>query len=129
MVPKATPYRLYVLAIDYAVDPASITLGYTDTLDNSSEWSPVLTAEGNLMITGGYMNHSNFKPSANVWLLHVSLHKAEAKADGFPWTWIILILVAGLASAVWFLSWRKHYHAESRFWLILQMLFIPFINK
>lgn len=108
------PNRLYVLTIDYAVAPAGMTLGYTAPLDISGEWTPVLTAEGNLMITGGYMNHSNFKPSANVWLLHVSQHKAEAKADGFPWTWIILILVAGLALAVWFLSWRKHHRAESQ---------------
>ena len=108
------PNRLYVLTIDYAVDLAGITLGYTDPLDISGEWTPVLTAEGNLMITGGYMNHSNFKPTGKVWLLHLGMQKAEAEINSIPWTWIILILVAGLALAVWFLSWRKHHRAESQ---------------
>jgi AraC-like DNA-binding protein len=42
------------------------------------------------------------------------MQKAEAEINSIPWTWIILILVAGVTSAVWYLSWRKHHRAESQ---------------
>lgn len=64
--------RVYVVAIDYAMSPAQLTFYYTDVLADAYIDNPILTADGDLMLTGGVPQGSNFKPTAATWLIHIS---------------------------------------------------------
>ncbi len=79
--------RLYVLAVDYTHQPAPLTLYYTDPLENIGLQTPILTAEGNLLMAGGFANN-NFTPQASAVLLHVA--PASPAATAFPWLWLLL---------------------------------------
>jgi AraC-like DNA-binding protein len=61
----------YVVAVEYDKRPAPLTLYYTDPLKDFGFITPVLTPEGDLVITGG-LAHDNFYPFSAVWLLPVS---------------------------------------------------------
>lgn len=55
-----TTNRLYALCIDYANNPATLKLYHTDPLPEAGMLTiPVLTAEGNLMLTGGVGTEPN----------------------------------------------------------------------
>ena len=96
--------RLYALCIEYAQRPAALTLYHTDPQPEAGMASiPVLTPEGNLVLTGGIglENNANFSPRSSVWLLRFY----EDSDSGFSaslWQWIglavvlLLILMAGL---------------------------------
>lgn len=64
--------RVYIVAIDYAMSPAQLTFYYTDVLADADIDNPILTADGDLMLTGGVPQGSNFKPTAATWLIHIS---------------------------------------------------------
>lgn len=99
--------RVYVLIIDYANVPARLTLGYTDLLTDCDAINPILTEDGNLMLTGGIPTGNNFQPTASTWLLHVS-PKAQMAGIGFPlWGWAIAILAAVALSALIFWVVRR----------------------
>lgn len=101
--------RLYVLTIDYAHNPANLTLGYTDPLEDCDGGNPILMADGNLMIVGGLPHQDNFQPSAAVWLLHVNGQPLATTSNSgvSVWPWIIaIILVLGIA--ILFVLNRKH---------------------
>lgn len=82
--------RQYVLAIDYARQPAALTLYYTDTLEYSSITIPIVTPEGNLILAGG-ISGNNYKPMSSVWLYRfgtpppTSISLASLKS---PWLWV-----------------------------------------
>ena len=57
-----------MLRVDYDKRPAPLTLYYTDPLPDFGDTTPVLTPEGNLVITGG-ITDDNFAPFASVWPL------------------------------------------------------------
>lgn len=61
--------KKFVLAINYAERPATMKCYYTGQRMASSVTLPVLTPDGNLVITGGFdSNTTNFDPTAEVWL-------------------------------------------------------------
>ena len=61
--------KKFVLAINYAGRPATMKCYYTGQRMASSVTLPVLTPDGNLVITGGFdSNTTNFDPTAEVWL-------------------------------------------------------------
>ena len=86
--------RFYVLAVDYAQNPAPLTLYYTDPLENVGLQTPILTDEGNLLIAGGFADN-NFTPQSSAVLLHVSPNSLTATAFSPLW---LLIGVLGLVA-------------------------------
>ena len=105
--PEST--RLYTLCIDYDQTSANggvpLTLYFTDTLQVVPDCMPLLTPEGNLVITGGLTEGSNFTPSNAVWLLRVGGEPKVASGKGY-WIWILLCIVV-LAAILWVIRWRK----------------------
>ena len=88
--------RLYALCIDYSKTPAPLTLYHTDPLPEAGMRTiPVLTAEGNLMLTGGVgvEPNSNFSPVASVWLLRFNDDGSEVSAGISGWFWVLLAVV------------------------------------
>lgn len=88
--------RLYALCIDYSKSPAALTLYHTDPLPEAGMRTiPVLTAEGNLMLTGGVgvEPNRNFSPMASVWLLRFNDDGSEASAGINGWLWVLLAMV------------------------------------
>ena len=87
-------WRWYVLSVDYTVQPAALTLYYTDPVADFNVYPPTLTREGNLMIAGGLYHGSNFTPSKRVLLLRVGQEAAVAQGESNFWLMALLILVA-----------------------------------
>lgn len=71
LVGNDTAGRAYVVAVDYEQCPAALTLFYTDPLEDFGNSTPVLTPDGNLIVTGG-ITDDNFVPFSSVWLLPVN---------------------------------------------------------
>ncbi len=89
--------RVYVVAIDYSTAPARLSLYYTDVLSDADIDNPILTADGDLMLTGGVPQGSNFKPTAATWLIHISPRSQTAGIGKFSsflslWVWALIIL-------------------------------------
>ena len=103
------PYRYYILCIDYAQateeQGAPLTLYYTDPIDGLIANAPALTHDGNLLMTGGFYNGSNFTPSASVYLLHLSQQTGTAKGGNSLWLVLLLILAVFVVAAI--LLFRK----------------------
>ena len=103
--------RLYALCIDYARNPATLKLYHTDPLPEAGMLTiPVLTAEGNLMLTGGIGTepNGNFSPKASVWLLRFNDDGSEATVSANGWLWGLLAAGLLLAFVVFFvLKHRK----------------------
>ena len=101
LVGNDTTGRVYVVAVEYDKQPAPLTLLYTDPLPDFGDATPVLTPEGDLVVTGGITN-DNFAPFASVWLLRTGIQKAaEIVAETQPhgiWLWVLcgLLLVAAV---------------------------------
>ena len=97
--------RQYVVAVDLTKTPADLTLYYTDPTAYTIYGYPVLTPEGNLLLTGGMeLNRDttvdNFTPHANVLLLPVGHHDEEiasTEAKSHFWLWIIIAILAIIA--------------------------------
>lgn len=96
--------RVYVVAIDYATEPAGLTFCYTDVLDDTDIDNIILTADGDLMLTGGTPQGSYFKPTAATWLIHISPRNQEAGIR-FPWWGWALIVLTIAAMAIWLIWW------------------------
>ena len=99
--------RQYVLCIEYASNPAKLTLYHTDELTDTTALSiPVVTDEGNLLLTGlkSFKLNSNFAPSASVWLLRFNDDSKIASANNPSlWIWgaLLLIMVIIMLSLIW----------------------------
>lgn len=107
------PGRWYVLSIDYTKQPASLTLCYTDVLPELNTYAPILTPEGNLLISGGLYHGSNFTPSKRVFLLRVGKEPIVTIAESSInlrqvalWVLVVLLFVAFLIYL--FIYIRKH---------------------
>lgn len=87
--------RKYILCIEYAKQPAPLTLYYTDPVTDADGCTPILSPEGHLVTTGGIIHGGTwFTPSAAVWLFPVGNPIATTETKDSPiWPWI---LVAGL---------------------------------
>lgn len=99
------PSRYYILCIDYNTVPAPLTLYYSDPQDSISLSTPILTAEGNLLMAGGTRaDGNNFSPLRSVRLFHL---KPGASASALSpsaksrWQWALyaLLLIAGATAA------------------------------
>lgn len=102
--------RLYALCIDYTRNPATLKLYHTDPLPEAGMLTiPVLTAEGNLMLTGGIGTepNGNFSPKASVWLLRFNDDGSEATASTNGWLWGLLAAGLLLAFVVFFILKRR----------------------
>ena len=109
--------RLYALCIDYSKTPALLTLYHTDPLPEAGMRPiPVLTPEGNLILTGGVSNelNGNFSPTASVWLLRFYDEGREAAGSNW-WLWGVggaLFLMAVLVAC--FFWWRKRQQTDGQ---------------
>lgn len=74
--------RQYILSVDYARQPAALTLYYTDTLEYSSITIPIVTPEGNLILAGG-ISGNNYKPMSSVWLYRFDTPPPTPVADAW----------------------------------------------
>lgn len=96
LVGNDTTGRVYVVSVEFDKQPAPITLYYTDPLPDFGDATPVLTPDGDLVVTGG-ITDDNFAPFASVWLLHTGERKAAAMAEAQPrkvWPWLLCGLLA-----------------------------------
>jgi AraC-like DNA-binding protein len=94
--------RFYVLSIDYTQQPAPLTVYRSDSVHNGLSFMlPVLTPEGNLILTGGIAN-DNFHPFTSVYkLLMAQDAPAVASTSGFSATpLVIVIIVLALAALI-----------------------------
>lgn len=86
--------RLYVLCVDYTRQPAPLTLYRTAPMQEAfSEWTPVLTPEGDIIVTGG-IDSDNFHPFASVYRLSLAQSQPVATAASQSWTGIVAALLA-----------------------------------
>ena len=118
--PKLESARIYVLTIDYATEPARLTLGYTDAISDFDIDCALMTEDGDLMVVGGIPTQNNFKPTTAAWLLHVS---PRAQATGISsicrrlplWGWTLVILAAASLATllIVLLHRRKQHQGES----------------
>ena len=103
------PYRDYILCIAYThatEEGAPLTLYYTDPIDGAIANAPVLTGDGNLLMTGGFYNGSNFDPSAAVYLLHLGQRPEPTKGSNRLWL-VSLILAVLVVVAIFLYYWKK----------------------
>jgi len=106
LVGNDTTGRVYVVAVEYDKQPAPITLYYTDPLTDVGNTTPVLTPDGDLIITGG-ITDDNFLPFASVWLLHTGTPQTTILVDSDSqsgrnkaWLWVLCGLLAVTAVVV-----------------------------
>ena len=102
--------HLYALCIDYTRNPATLKLYHTDPLPEAGMLTiPVLTAEGNMMLTGGIGTepNGNFSPKSSVWLLRFNDDGSEATASTNGWLWGLLAAGLLLAFIVFFVLKRR----------------------
>lgn len=100
--------RQYALCVDYAKKPAQLTLYHTDPLtDVYTLTVPVLTEDGNLMLTGikpTIKYNFNFTPKPQVWLLRLTGKDSSAPVKSMNfWLWVFMALavVAILVLIYW----------------------------
>lgn len=97
-----TTGRVYVVAVEYDKCPSPITLYYTDPLPEFGNTTPVLTPNGDLIVTGG-ITDDNFSPLASVWLLHTGTSKMVAKSNASSrhiWWWLLGALLMASSAIV-----------------------------
>ena len=109
LVGSDTTGRAYVVSVEYDKTPAPLTLYYTDPLPDLGDTTPVLTPDGNLVITGGITN-DNFAPFASVWLLHLQAEPSVANDSPFGLLFPLVLLalvVAVIAVCILFVRRRR----------------------
>lgn len=88
-----------------------LTMFFTDPLEHAAVTTPVLTAEGNLLLAGGLFE-SNFNPSAAVYQLQLSnLHEDSDASCWSIWLFVafaVVLLVALLCVIT--LQWHRKAH-------------------
>lgn len=111
LVGADTTGRVYVIAVEYDQDPAPVTLYYTNPLPEFGNTTPILTPNGNLIVTGGIAD-DNFSPFASVWLLHTGNDKATAStattSKNFWWLLGGLLIAVGTIVVVRFRKSKKN---------------------
>ena len=94
--------RFYVLSIDYTQQPAPLTVYRSDSVHNGLSFMlPVLTPEGDLILTGGIAD-DNFHPFTSVYrLLMAQDAPAVASTSGFSATPLVIVaIVLALAALI-----------------------------
>jgi AraC-like DNA-binding protein len=108
MLGRDTCFHLYVLAVDYAKQPAHLTFHTTDKQDTIPYGTPVLLHDGDLLLVGGHTDN-NFAPFATVLRLHMGTVEAQEAQASHWWFWLLLgtVFVLGIGVAVWIFKSRK----------------------
>ena len=103
-------HRQYILAVDYAQIPAALTLYHTDSIERATITIPVMTPDGDLILTGGIPN-DNYKPLTTVWCYHFGTQQPESGAAQPVWPWVFLacLLIMAFVGLVLY-----HRHRSSR---------------
>lgn len=108
----STSKNFLILAIGYAHSPAALTLYYTDSkIRIPITFIPVITPEGNIVITGGIFN-SNFYPESSVFVLHTGTPFSAATAGWRIIMWALAALIATAVPVAWW-QWRNRSRATS----------------
>lgn len=97
-----TSSKVMVVAVDYDQRPAPVTLYTSDPLPNFGNSSPLLTPDGDLVVTGGIID-DNFTPLASVWLLRLGDGNAVATAESSwhrIWWWLLGALMVVVVAVV-----------------------------
>ena len=100
-----TSSHIYILCIDYSPmaegKPCPVTLYYTDPIPEFVNASPLITPQGNLLLTGGTGKKgspsSNFYPSDRVLLFHFVSEPVASSHSKLPWLIGALLLIVFLA--------------------------------
>ncbi|MBQ6549748.1 MAG: AraC family transcriptional regulator, partial [Prevotella sp.] len=102
--------RQYALCVNYAKEPAQLTLYHTDPLTETIALTiPILTDDGNLMLTGIKpcdKYNFNFTPTSQIWLLRFYEESLVATNRTNGWLWGGVFFVA-LAMIVVGIALRK----------------------
>lgn len=92
--------RIFVLVVDYKEKPATLTLCYTDRLQDLGYGSFALTPDGDIIATGGIRN-SNYAPFKTAFRLRLGNNeKSGSSASWWPWL-LLLLFVVGAAASIW----------------------------
>ena len=108
-------HHQFVLAIDYARQPATLTLYHTDSIDNATVAIPVVTPEGDLILAGGSPDN-NYKPLSAVWLYHFATPlSSHPSPHTSRWPWLVLcgIGLAALAYIIIYIRRKRKQDADS----------------
>lgn len=107
------PHHYYFLSIDYAQasekTPAMLALYYTDPLFGVPDRHIVVDDDGNLLMTGGSLEGSNFTPAASAYLLRFG-KKAEVAEGGVNYWLIGGMVVLALLALLAYLIIRSRRH-------------------
>lgn len=109
LVGNDTTDRVYVVTVEYDKRPAPLTLYITEPLADFGDTAPILTPDGDLMITGG-IHGDNFAPLASVWLLHTGTQKAmmtTGNSQSIIWMLMLIGLVLTAVVVVYVIRYRK----------------------
>ena len=101
--------RKYILCIEYAKQPARLSLYYTDPLTDADGCTPILSPEGHLVSAGGIIHGGTwFTPSAAVWLFPVGNSIVTTEVKGSPiWPWILLAGLIVLALLAYLIIYKR----------------------
>ena len=105
-----TSSHIYILCIDYSPmaegKPCPVTLYYTDPIPEFVDASPLITPQGNLLLTGGTGKKENpshnFYPLDNVFLFHFGSDEFVASSFLMPTPWLLGTLLLITAAIICF---------------------------
>ena len=105
-----TSSHIYILCIDYSPmaegKPCPVTLYYTDPIPEFVDASPLITPQGNLLLTGGTGKKENpshnFYPLDNVFLFHFGSDEFVASSLLMPTPWLLGTLLLITAAIICF---------------------------
>ena len=116
---RQTSSHIYILCIDYSPmaegKPCPVTLYYTDPIPEFVDASPLITPQGNLLLTGGTGKKENpshnFYPLAHVFLFHLGSDEfCDVVISSFlsPIPWLLgSILLLAVAIICIYLFYRQ----------------------
>ena len=98
--------RLYVLQVDYASEPSSMTLYTSEPIDSIGCRCPVLTTDGCLLMAGGVtIPGNNYNPQPSVLLLRFT--PVEESANNWLWLWGAILAAAIIIAIVVTVLYRR----------------------
>ena len=99
--------RLFLLSVDYTRNPSPVVLYYTDAAYENQAPSHVLLPDGNVMLTGGYSDHSYFKALSSVYLLRGNGEAAALHASMWRYWWLLAVVAVAFLAYLLYIYTRK----------------------